>query len=233
MTDPSPKLHTKQGKQRKGPKSERATSRHQDVRGQPLASRSDMTQPQTTTVVARGVEQMTLQDAGRASLLDLPRRETGLTAAAARRGGNWFTTAMPPYEPPTREAAKHDHVLGSKPSTSPESRGPGLSLRDRRNEGRNLDVLIVTEFMIAYKGPYPFGDRFVENVSRIYNEEVPLKYPRMSRWPEKRYPGTVEKWHMFEEKVFRSIERTGTHALEERKYSSCFLVGSRGSKLVD
>lgn len=234
MTDPTLNLRTNQGRQRKGFKCERAMSRRRDVQGQPLPSQRDVTQPLTTTIIARGVEQMTVQDAAQASLSNLPRRETGLTPAAARRGGKLFRTAMPLYEPPTKEVAEYHQVSGSKSLTSLKSRDPGLSLRHRRNEGRNLDVLIVTEFMIAYKDPYPFEVGFIENVSRVYNEAVPLKYPRMSRWPEMLYPPTMEKWKMFEERDYVSFERLGTASSKDRKHSNCFLIiRTKGPDLAD
>ncbi len=155
---------------------------------------------------------MTIQDAVQTSLSNLPLRGTGLTPAAAGRGRKSFTKAMPPHVPSTREVAEY-----------PKSREPGLPLRDRRNEGRNLDVVIVTEFMIARQGHYPFH-RFVQDVSRIYNEEVPVEYPRMSRWPEKVYPGTAQKWHLFEEMIFGSDTRSGTGGLGERKHLNRFLM---------
>lgn len=138
------------------------------------------------------------QAQAQASLSNLPQLDTGLTPDAARRGRKWFKAALPTYEPAIKaikEDAKDTLLPGSRSFTERETYS---SLHNRRTASSNLDVLIVTEFLIHPKDPtIPFRRGFEEDISRRYNDEVPIEYPRMTRREEKVYPGMTSKWSLF------------------------------------
>ena len=129
------------------------------------------------------------------------------------RGRNWFTRQMPPYEPSTRKVKAH-LIPGSRPLTARE---PGPSLTDRRNSGPILGVCIVTYFMIRPKGQVSSTESrgaFLDKLSRMHNEKVPVHYPRMSREIEKTFPSDTRKWNMHEDRfVLSTIRNQGRSVL--------------------
>ncbi len=164
------------------------------------------TQKESTIInpPATGVDRLNIQDKQpqpqtQASLSNLPELGTGWTPDTARRGRKWFKSALPTYEPATKaitENTKSGLLPGSRSFTE---RHTYPSLHDRRTAGSNLDVVIVTEFLILPKDPtISFQRGFAERVSRLYNNEVPIEYPRMTRREEKVFPGTVTRWNIFE-----------------------------------
>ncbi len=151
---------------------------------------------------AGGVERLAIQDKQpqpQASLSNLPELGTGLTPDTARRGRKAFKLALPSYEPATK-ATTENTIKGLLPGSRSFTEGQTYpSLHSRRNIGSNLDAVIVTEFLMFPKDPtISFQRGFVERVSRLYNDEVPIEYPRMTRREEKVFPGIWAKWNIFE-----------------------------------
>ncbi len=152
-----------------------------------------------------------------ASLSNLPQLGTGWTPDTARRGRKRFKQALPNYEPATEataENAKRGLLPGSRSVTE---RQTYTSLHDRRTAGSNLDVMIATDFLLFPKdSTNSFRPGFAESVSRSYNDEVPIAYPRMTKREEKVFPGILTKWHIFESNwllVFPTNSERGEFAI--------------------
>lgn len=193
------------------------------------------TQKQSTTIdpPARGVERLTIQDKQpqpqpQASLSNLPELGTGLNPDTARRGRKYYKLALPGYEPATKattEDAKVTLLPGSRSLTEMDTH---FSLHGCRTAGSDLDVIIVTELLILPKDPaISFQRGFTENVSRRYNDEVPIEYPRMAKREEQVFPGTTKKWNMFESSCLlafpTSSERCKFVVLQIRSNRTCDL----------
>ena len=158
----------------------------------PQAFQSNLIGTQQSTTINQTQQQPAI-------LSNLPQYGTGLNPNTARRGRDRFKTALPLYEPATKELTEDTKTIllpGCKPF---KERNTYPSLHDRRTKGSNLDVVIVTEFLISSKdSAISFQRGFEDRVSRRYNDEVPIEYPRMTRRWEKVFPGTVKKWNLFE-----------------------------------
>ena len=216
MTEPSTSERADRGRYRQDSQKKTISRERQNVQVQPQASQNNLMSIQqptsTTSPSAKGFEHLTVQDKQRqphahaqpqASLSNLPQLGTGLTPDTARRGRKWFKMALPSYEPAmkaTTEVAKNTLLPGSRSFTERETYS---SLHGRRTAGSNLDVIIVTEFLIFPKDPATsFHRGCEENISRRYNDEVPIEYPRMTKREEKVYPGVTSKWSLFDSHCF-------------------------------
>ncbi|ERF68965.1 hypothetical protein EPUS_09019 [Endocarpon pusillum Z07020] len=211
MTEPSTSAGARKGRYRQDSQEQTILREGQNVQVQPQASQSNLMgiqqQTSTTTRPAGGFERLIMQDKQQkphphahpqASLSNLPQLGTGLTPDTVRRGRKWFKMALPSYDPATKaikEDVKDTLLPGSRSFTERETYS---SLHGRRTAGSNLDVIIVTEFLIYPKDPtVPFQRGFEDSISRRYNDEVPIEYPRMTRKEEKVYPGITSKWSLF------------------------------------
>lgn len=189
MTEPSTSAGARKGRYRQDPQNKTISIEGENVQGQPQASQGNRI----------GIQQQTsTTNPPQASLSNLPQLGTGLTPDTARRGRKWFKAALPSYEPAIKasnEDAKDTLLPGSRSFTEGETYS---SLHGRRTAGSELDVIIVTEFLIHPKDPTTrFRLGFEENISQRYNDEVPIEYPRMTRRTEKVYPGIMSKWSLF------------------------------------